>query len=112
MGTTAAVLDAWDEHDLALLQAPVEQLPTAIQIGNRAIRAEPQSARLSPSPPRDGAAIAISGYPLSEPSLVTTSGALATSFSIERQGEPQTAERYLGDITANPGNSGGPCLYD
>jgi S1-C subfamily serine protease len=108
VGTTAAVLDTSEDQDLALLQVSLDQVPTAIQIGDRAIRAEPQSVRLSTSAPRDGVAIAISGYPLSEPSLVTTSGVLATSFSIERQGGPQTAERYLGNITANPGNSGGP----
>ncbi len=56
-------------------------------------------AHLDPSRPRDGEAIAVSGYPLNVPSLVTTSGGVACSWA---------TNGYLADLSVNPGNSGGP----
>jgi S1-C subfamily serine protease len=108
IGTNANVVDVNAEQDLALLSVPgAAGLPAAIQIGDRAVHAYRTPARLSTSPLREGTAIAVSGYPLNEPSLVTTAGILASSFSLHEQGGG-LRERYLADCTANPGNSGGP----
>jgi S1-C subfamily serine protease len=66
--------------------------------------------------PDDGEPIALSGYPLSSPVLVTTSGAIATSWTWDVHEEesvggvrfPMMADIYLADVQGNPGNSGGP----
>ncbi len=72
--------------------------------------------------PRDGALIAISGYPLKEMVLVTNSGGLATCWGtdikeVQVSGAPSNftipdiADVYLADIEVNPGDSGAP-VYD
>jgi len=65
--------------------------------------------------PRDGDSIAVSGYPLNSPTLITTVGNLASGWaSSDRQvtedGENKIvqSDTYLVDISVNPGNSGGP----
>lgn len=76
-------------------------------------------AQLRTARPRDGTAIAISGYPLMESVLVTTAGSLASAWSVDFQDAlapdgqggykpADIADRYLADVQANPGNSGGP----
>jgi S1-C subfamily serine protease len=76
-------------------------------------------AQLRPARPRDGTAIAISGYPLMESVLVTTAGSVASAWSVDYQNAlvpdgqggykpADIADRYLADVQANPGNSGGP----
>jgi S1-C subfamily serine protease len=68
---------------------------------------------------RDGTPIAVSGYPLSELVLITTSGALASAWGFEIArvpipgapagfSIPDVRNSYLADISVNPGNSGGP----
>jgi S1-C subfamily serine protease len=57
--------------------------------------------------PIDGTEIAISGYPLGEPTFVTTRGTIASAWTTGPSSD-RFVEWYLGDITANPGNSGGP----
>lgn len=65
--------------------------------------------------PRDGELVAVSGYPLSSPTLITTAGNLASGWAsqtcrIQNGTEVTTvnANVYLADISVNPGNSGGP----
>lgn len=67
--------------------------------------------------PRDGEPIAVSGFPLNKPVLISTVGHLASSWPIEidatnvgfTPGVPRVErETYLADVTANAGNSGGP----
>lgn len=68
--------------------------------------------------PRDGEAIAVSGYPLSEPVLVTNAGIMASSWSVALDQVPDPSQPastipdlrdlYLADVQTNPGNSGGP----
>lgn len=57
----------------------------------------------------------MSGYPLNSPTLITTTGNLASGWaSTEQQisdnGNIRTVNinNYLADISVNPGNSGGP----
>jgi len=89
-------------------------------------------ATLDTKTPREGAAVAVSGYPFAVESLVTNSGTIATAFfpsfpggpmpdpprpPADTPGEVRTQEiltpgpasnRYLADLEVNPGNSGGP----
>jgi S1-C subfamily serine protease len=68
--------------------------------------------------PRDGDRVAISGYPLGEPVLVTTQGIVASSWSVVVDDLPHPTipdvtlpgmrDVYLADVQSNPGNSGGP----
>jgi len=96
------------EHDLALIDVErAVQMASQVVWGDQNVQLLPRPARLARGTLREGTAIAISGYPLNEPSLVTTGGVLASSFShVHEAGRSE--ERHLGDITANPGNSGGP----
>jgi S1-C subfamily serine protease len=101
IGTGASVVEAVADKDLALLK--VINSPGALAVAGRPVEAYRTPARLSTSQNRDGVALAVSGYPLAEPSLVTNAGVLASTFSMEGE-----QELLLGDFTANPGNSGGP----
>jgi S1-C subfamily serine protease len=56
--------------------------------------------------PSAGDAIATSGFPLEEPSLVTTAGVLASDMT--HDADQPGRERLLGDLNVNRGNSGGP----
>lgn len=103
--TDAHVLDVDEANDLALMQFDPSQ-NVGISIGGQA------PANMTPTPMpfhrgkvREGQELALSGYPLSQPSLVTTIGILASTYAPEAPGLP---DRYLGDFTANGGNSGGP----
>jgi len=68
-------------------------------------------SKLSEPLPKDGQSIFISGYPLSLPTLITTSGFIASSDPIAFEGElphMQVSDVLWADIQANHGNSGGP----
>jgi S1-C subfamily serine protease len=110
VGTSARVVDAVFKQDLALLEvtgprtallAEVESKTGSKTMYRRETYRDP--ARLSSAKLREGVALAVSGYPLAEPSLVTNAGILATTFSMAGG-----QEGYLGDFTVNPGNIGGP----
>jgi S1-C subfamily serine protease len=94
------------DHDLAVIATPSTGGLT-IKLGPRLIAAPPRPARLKADTLRAGAQLAVSGYPLDEPSLITNAGILASAYS---PANPPSSlqECYLGDFTANPGNSGGP----
>jgi S1-C subfamily serine protease len=75
--------------------------------------------RLALDPPVDGERIAVSGYPLGDTILITTSGGIASAFAMDIQEThlpgapvgftiPDVADSYLADVAVNPGNSGGP----
>jgi S1-C subfamily serine protease len=114
------VLEQDPDHDLALLRM------VGLIVGTDTVPGLPEgvgAANLRTDRPRDGEAIAVSGYPFQYPTLVTTSGAIASAWAtddIEYQvpGAPEgfpkfshMADRYIADITVNGGNSGGP-VYD
>ena len=117
------VIDEDVRHDLALLKLkrnPFTEMVGLIQTPKETIGPPHRVAALSPSTrPRDGEAIAVSGYPLNETVLVTTSGNLASSWASDsvpaqvpgaRVGfmVPDVSDFYIGDVHVNPGNSGGP----
>jgi hypothetical protein len=110
VGTSARVVDAVFKQDLALLEVTGQRTALLAEIESKTgsktmYRRETyrDPARLSSTKLREGVALAVSGYPLAEPSLVTNAGILATTFSVAGG-----REGYLGDFTVNPGNSGGP----
>lgn len=119
-GTTEAeIVDEDAQHDLALLkmrQNPFQGLMEKIAVGSRSVSYLHRVATLGSGRDRDGEEIAVSGYPLENVVLITTSGHLATAQAFDTEEVPgapslrmpDTADSYLADIHINPGNSGGP----
>jgi S1-C subfamily serine protease len=118
VGVNIVAID--DANDVAVLRMepnPFESPPPSmIQIGDSP-GPTPLYAKCSVSSerPRDGDGVAVSGYPLSSPTLITTAGYLASGWSsTERRVSDGNdtkvvkAGTYLADISVNPGNSGGP----
>lgn len=121
--TECDIIDEDARHDLALLklkQNPFKgELGTFANIRGEKIGSEHKAATLSPGRPLDGEAIAVSGYPLSNTVLITTSGNLASAWGydvadVHVPGRPEwfrfpdVADSYLADVQVNGGNSGGP----
>ncbi len=118
------VIDEDARHDLALLKLNrnpfKEKMGTLLQVGDKDIAPlHVGVAILDPGRPRDGVALAASGYPLGQPVLITNAGYMASSWSYDTRELPvpgapawfmfpDTADVYLIDLAANPGNSGGP----
>src|SRR5262245_53055504 len=118
IGATVVGTDVW--NDLALLKmehnAPLTQgVPHPSGGRYHATVAELEAER-----PDDGENVMISGFPLGFRYLLNSSGIIASSWgdqgihqTIEDLEEGFTADvpldRYLVDISVNPGNSGGPC---
>jgi S1-C subfamily serine protease len=109
-----------DVNDVAALKMepnPFESPPPSmIQIGDTpGLTPLYAKCSISTERPRDGDGVAVSGYPLSSPTLITTAGYLASGWSsterrISQDNETKTLKVgcYLADISVNPGNSGGP----
>jgi S1-C subfamily serine protease len=119
-GVGFTVIARDERHDLALLKA-TSQLKdsTAIETPDGNVTAHPKQAVLYLGPLHDGDAITVSGYPLNQNVLITTSGAIASSDALEIQmirppgapeyfSLPDIADSYVADVRVNPGNSGGP----
>ncbi len=75
------------------------------------------SVKFSLARPDEGEPIAVSGYPLSLPALVTTSGAIASAWEVAEKDLPREvpgwftshlSDSYLADMHVSHGNSGGP----
>src|SRR5207237_936236 len=102
------VVDRDPESDLALLRLESGNLDSiAFAVGPEQLEARPQPTRFRGEGATDGEPVAVSGYPLGEAALVTNAGAIASSWTLSTN----KADRYLGDFTANPGNSGGPVYH-
>jgi S1-C subfamily serine protease len=121
--TGATVIAEDKRHDLAILQMHANpfkgEITSGIVIGNQQIHLLYGTATLDATRPQDGEGIAISGYPLANPALVTTSGAIGSAWNYDSEDVhvpgappgftmPDIADTYLADVQANPGNSGGP----
>ncbi len=119
------VVEQDERHDLALLRLTPNPFatgkPSGISVTEKgiAVNALYGLAQTEAARPRDGDAIAVSGYPLSEPTLVTTSGCVASAWGndireVQPPGAPEgftipdVKDSYLADVAVNPGNSGGP----
>lgn len=119
------VVEEDPRHDIALIQAMQNPFGTEQRPFIKAPAPDTDVypllglATLSTSEVRDGEQIGVSGYPLAEPALVTTSGGIASALGVNIQQAqalgappgytiPNTANTYLADVTVNPGNSGGP----
>jgi S1-C subfamily serine protease len=119
-GNMPAQLIATDElHDIAILKpnanplAPGFKAPAIIMHGVQTPLLPRAPGVLDERRLKDGEPIFISGYPLDQTVMVTTSGAIASSNSFNSrelgvQGQPGVRDIYWADIRANHGNSGGP----
>jgi S1-C subfamily serine protease len=108
-----------ERNDLALLRLLANPFAMSAS-GRRSSKGqvfEPQVAILDPRRPTDGAAVAVSGFPLDQPWLITTSGHVASAWAADVGDEPNLddadyqpdiADRYVIDAQTNTGNSGGP----
>lgn len=119
---TCEIADEDIRHDLALLKLDRDAFKSEMIVATTPKEkfGFPQRVAILSSEvrPRDGEAIAISGYPLSQTVLVTTSGTLASSWPEDERpmdmspgasfSMPDVSDYYIGDVRANFGNSGGP----
>jgi S1-C subfamily serine protease len=102
------VVDKDEVHDLALLKL---DRPFSPEIPHSVVK-------FSVARPDEGSRVAVSGYPLGEDVLVTTSGSIASAWEGKRVQQPvpgrpgltvpSIADQFLIDIHLNHGNSGGP----
>jgi S1-C subfamily serine protease len=121
--TGFSLIDEDPGHDLALLQMAQNpfrgEMSSGIVIDDTPIELMHRVATMNPERPRDGEAIAVSGYPLGETVLLTSTGIVASSWSttvdemphpggIPNVTIPEIRDTYLADVQTNPGNSGGP----
>jgi len=117
------LVDTDSRHDLALLKLKHNpfsgQVRSGMVISGQEIPLVVGTPSLGLTRPKDGDAIALSGYPLFNPVLITNAGWLATLWGYDEAkqqmpGAPpgffstDIADTYLADVTVNPGNSGGP----
>lgn len=120
------VIENDPRHDLALLHLDPNPFqsgkPSGVSRtpdGGMGVNALYGLAPLRPERPREGVGVGVSGYPLSTPTLITTSGAMASSWGVDMAevqppGAPEgftmpdVKDSYIADVAVNPGNSGGP----
>lgn len=115
------VLQEDARHDLSLIRLVKNPfgLASGMVIDGVPLPLDVAVASRSSDRPRDGVSIAVSGYPLHEPVLITTSGTLASAWAmdiaeVQLPGRsagisiPDLKDSYVADVAANPGNSGGP----
>jgi len=107
-------------HDLALLKLRNKnELPAPVNTSGNEIKPIINAASLRLRAPRDGTQIAISGFPLNTPVLITSSGWLASSSGEYAAGNAppsppgdsaasETADVYLANMRIIRGNDGGP----
>jgi S1-C subfamily serine protease len=107
-------------HDLALLKLKYNPftIDAVLKTPKGDVKIVPvKSAKFSLARPEEGEPIAVSGYPLSSAVLVSTSGAIASSWRVDQKDLPLGApgaftshlsDLYLADMHVNHGNSGGP----
>lgn len=121
IGLSVAARDT--AHDLAILSAnpnPFQShVATGIVLNGEEVALPVETATLDHDRPNDGEPIAVSGYPLNNPTLITNSGTLASVWAVHTQEIqppgappgitiPEMQDVYLADVQVNPGNSGGP----
>lgn len=106
-GIRCKVIEEDRENDLALLQMTLNPFKRAVEIkpdgDGKLITLPVDVVRTVLGRPRDGETIAVSGYPLNNDTLITTTGIVASAWAMTGG-----KDRYLADVTANHGNSGGP----
>lgn len=99
-----ALLEIMMPPDATSVSVDMVEVDTAVKYS--AGRTGPMA--LSGAPVLEGLDIAVSGFPLSAASLVTTRGIVASTFAPYEPMDPDSPISYLCDVTAIYGNSGGP----
>lgn len=99
-----------DTVDIAVLACDRNPLtlPGSVILRGKPLRAPARVPILQTHPPDDGNMISVSGFPLDIPVLVTNTGWIASGFFKDERGRAL----YLGDISVNHCNSGGPVYND
>jgi S1-C subfamily serine protease len=114
---SADVVAVDERRDLALLRVTPNPLPAGgLAVPGGVVPVPTAIASLDSRRVRDGEGIAVSGYPVVEPVLVTTTGTVASSWAFDLSQLPASAgpllaeldDLYLIDATINPGDSGAP----
>lgn len=111
-----------ERNDLALLHVKANPfaLPAPQRLSSQGQIFEPRVAVLDPGRPSDGTAVAVSGFPLDQPVLITTAGHVASAWAADVASDPSLdegddyapdiADRFILDVQTNTGNSGGPAF--
>jgi S1-C subfamily serine protease len=115
LGATVVATD--ERNDLALLEMEHNTFVTRGVPHPSGGRYPATVAELEAERPEDGEDVMISGFPLGYRYVVNSAGIIACSWGnhqiLEDPEKEHTADvpldRYLVDISVNPGNSGGPC---
>ena len=95
------------QNDLAILKLQ----PNPFEMKKTGITGVPLNIApvvLDTKAPKDGTAIAISGYPFGQPILFTNSGAIAAAQAKMPVDGKDYDYLHVADLVAHPGNSGGP----
>jgi S1-C subfamily serine protease len=106
-GTVLAQDDTIDVAVLLCNRNPLT-LPSGATNNGRPVRPLAEVPNIQTNPPHDGDMISVSGFPLDIPVLVTNTGWIASVFYMDERKK----FLYLGDISVNQGNSGGPAYSD
>lgn len=120
LGVRARVLACDDKHDIAVLEPeqnpltmPDKTTQRFVESGDKTIPLQSEKrgpAILSTKAFRDGDPVFTSGYPLTNNTLITTSGYIASSAPVGVDQAGKFEDVYWADIHVNPGNSGGPAF--
>jgi S1-C subfamily serine protease len=108
-----AVVDRNKKHDIALLKmthGPFIHGAPIVVTGREQVDAPvPAVILFDVARPREGEAVAVSGFPLSELAMKTNSGTIASSWATDKNQRPGVlVDSYVTDMRVNPGDSGAP----
>jgi S1-C subfamily serine protease len=104
-----------ERNDLALLRLKANPfgMPERQRLSSQGQVFEPRVAALDPRRPSDGAAVAVSGFPLDQPVLITTAGHVASAWAADVEDAPSLdeedehgidiADRFIVDVQTNSG---------
>ena len=121
--TYADIVGRNPRRDLAILRLrrnPFRgEMRSGFVISGREIPLPLGEVEFDPRQPRDGTAIAVSGFPFAEPVLVTNGGWIGAGWDMEERVSPDPTwfpgattshyeDAFIADFAADPGNSGGP----
>lgn len=116
--TAFKVIEIDDVNDIAILKTdrnPFEgEMTSGIQLGEKTLPIKVSVCKLHNEVPEEGTSVAISGYPLNSPTLITQQGIVSSTlypFEIRKSGNEWPIKiiySFSVDVDINPGNSGGP----
>ncbi len=106
----ASIVDTDADNDLSLLRLRFRPRPF-VQTPSQTIDITAGTpVSLDVNRPNEGEGVGVSGYPLHEAAMVTNVGIVASSWAVADKNNNQgiNNDRYLGNFTTNPADSGAP----